>query len=159
MLHNMASSLIKNERIETTLQKAKELRSVVEKMVTKAKKDNLHQRRLLASVISERPVLKKVFSDLAPRFKNRPGGYTRILRKSTRRSGDAAEMAIIEFVDYVLPEAKIKKKKAKKEEKLDSKELERQALAAGGSSPKDSVGKSTSKVVSKQKKNPSTRKV
>ena len=138
MLYNMASSLIKSERIETTLQKAKELRSVVEKMITKAKKDNLHQRRLLSSIISESAVVKKVFTDLAPRFQNRPGGYTRILRKSTRRLGDAAEMSIIEFVDYKLPELKPHKKKDKKEKeegKIDNKELERQALKAGEAVP------------------------
>ena len=153
----MALSLIKHERIETTLQRAKEVRRVVEKMLTKAKRGGLHQRRLLASVILEAPLLKKIFSDLAPRFKDRPGGYTRILRKSMRRTGDAAEMAFIEFVDYKLPEVKKTKKKRKKEDKVDEKELERQAMAAGASS-RGSIGKTTSKAIPK-KKNPSTRKV
>lgn len=99
MLRNMATSLLEHERIETTLPKAKELRGVVEKLITLGKKGSLHNRRNAASFIYDDKVVKKVFSDIATRFKDRPGGYTRILRKGPR-FGDGAEMALIELVDY-----------------------------------------------------------
>ncbi len=101
MLRNLATSLITHERITTTLPRAKELRSVVEKMVTLGKKGSLHHRRQASSYLFEKEAVVKVFSDLAGRFKDRQGGYVRILKRGLR-AGDGAQMAIIEFVDYEL---------------------------------------------------------
>lgn len=104
MLRNMATSLITHESITTTLPKAKELRSVVEKMVTLGKKGGLHHQRRAASYLFDKGAVSKVFKDLAPRFKERPGGYLRILKRGVR-FGDGAKLATIEFVDYE-PKAK-----------------------------------------------------
>lgn len=98
LMRNLAVSLVENERIVTTLAKAKELRRVVEKAVTIGKRGSLADRRLLLARFPNKEMVQKVFSDLAPRFSTRPGGYTRIFRLS-RRPGDNAEMAIIEFID------------------------------------------------------------
>jgi large subunit ribosomal protein L17 len=97
-LRNMATSLILHERIETTTAKAKELRPFVEKLITLGRQGDLHARRLAGRSIADRQVLGKLFDDVGPRFSERPGGYTRILKLGTRR-GDAAEMALIELVD------------------------------------------------------------
>lgn len=99
MLRNMATSLINHERITTTLPRAKELRGVVEKMVTLGKKGSLHHRRQALSYLYDKDAVHKVFSDLAPRFKDRPGGYLRILKRGIR-FGDGAKIATIEFVDF-----------------------------------------------------------
>ena len=99
MLRNMATSLLVHERIETTVPKAKELRGIVDKMITLGKRGDLHARRQAASYLFSDEAVKKVFSDLASRFKDRPGGYTRILKKGYR-FGDGADMAFLELVDY-----------------------------------------------------------
>lgn len=99
MLRNMATSLLEHERIETTLPKAKELRGVVEKVITMGKNGSLHNRRKALAIVYKDDVVKKVFGEIAVRFKDRPGGYTRILRKGPR-FGDGAEMALIELVDF-----------------------------------------------------------
>jgi large subunit ribosomal protein L17 len=106
MFANMACALIKHEQITTTLPKAKELRPVVERLVTKAKKakSSLHARRLAISEIKDAAIVAKLFDVLAPRYKSRAGGYTRVL-KAGFRYGDHAPMAVIEFVDRD-PEAK-----------------------------------------------------
>lgn len=97
-LRNLATSLFRHERIETTTAKAKELRPYAERLITLARTGDLHSRRLAARKIADREVLGKLFDDIAPRFSDRPGGYTRIL-KVGHRKGDAAEMALIELVD------------------------------------------------------------
>ncbi len=97
-LRNLATSLFRHERIETTTAKAKELRPYAERLITLARTDDVHSRRLAARKIADREVLGKLFDDIAPRFLERPGGYTRIL-KVGHRKGDAAEMALIELVD------------------------------------------------------------
>jgi large subunit ribosomal protein L17 len=99
MLRNMATSLVKHERIETTVPKAKELRGIVDRMITLGKRGDLHSRRLASSYLFDDDAVKKVFDDLAARFKNRPGGYTRIL-KTGYRFGDGADMAFLELVDF-----------------------------------------------------------
>lgn len=99
MFRNMATSLLMHERIETTLPKAKELRGIVEKMITLGKRGDLHARRAAAGYLFNDDVVAKVFSDLANRFASRPGGYTRILRKGFR-FGDGADMAFLELVDF-----------------------------------------------------------
>jgi large subunit ribosomal protein L17 len=93
----MVTSLIKHERIETTQAKAKEIRRTAEKLVTRAKLDSVHNRRIAAKTIFEKDVLNKLFTVVGPRFTQRPGGYTRILKMGLRR-GDAAEMVILEFI-------------------------------------------------------------
>jgi large subunit ribosomal protein L17 len=99
MLRNMVTSLIHHERIITTTPKAKELRRVAENMVTHAKKGDLHHRRLAAGVVQERSAVVKLFEILGPRYKERPGGYTRIMKLAKPRRGDSADMSVIEFVD------------------------------------------------------------
>lgn len=98
MFANMAAALIKHEQISTTLPKAKELRGFVEKLITMAKKGGLPNRRLAQSHLRDETMLKKLFDILGPRYKERPGGYTRVL-KAGFRYGDNAPMAIIELVD------------------------------------------------------------
>ncbi|NQW10080.1 MAG: 50S ribosomal protein L17 [Alphaproteobacteria bacterium] len=98
MFKNMAAALIKHEQIVTTLPKAKELRPVVEKMITLAKRGDLHTRRLVFNRLRDDGMTKKLFEVLADRYKDRAGGYTRVL-KAGFRYGDAAPMAVIELVD------------------------------------------------------------
>jgi large subunit ribosomal protein L17 len=98
MFANMAASLIKHEQITTTLPKAKELRPFVEKLVTLAKKGDLHARRLAISRVRDVDQVGKLFGTLGPRYKTRNGGYTRVM-KAGFRYGDNAPMAVIEFVD------------------------------------------------------------
>ena len=98
MLRNLATDLLKHERVTTTLAKAKAVRPVAERLVTLGKRDTLHARRHAARMIREEDVLSKVFNELAPRYAERPGGYTRIMRLDTR-PGDRAQMAIIELVE------------------------------------------------------------
>src|SRR5499427_4993232 len=95
---NMAASLIKHEQIVTTLPKAKELRPFVEKLVTLAKKGDLHARRIAISRVRDVDQVRKLFDTLGPRYKGRNGGYTRVL-KAGYRYGDNAPLAVIEFVD------------------------------------------------------------
>lgn len=97
MFRNQLTSLIQAERIVTTLPKAKELRPQIEKLITLAKNDSVHNRRNAARLVSDEAIVK-LFDTLGPRFSTRPGGYTRIMKLGARR-GDAAEMAILEFVE------------------------------------------------------------
>lgn len=98
MLASLASALLKHEQIATTLPKAKELRRVTDRLITLAKKGNLHARRLAYARIRDEAMVAKLFDTLAPRYAGRPGGYTRVL-KAGFRFGDSAPMAIIELVD------------------------------------------------------------
>lgn len=104
MFRNMASSLFEHEVIQTTLPKAKELRRIVEPLITLAKTDSVANRRLAFSRLRDKEMVAKLFSDVAPRFATRPGGYTRVL-KCGFRSGDAAPMAYIELVERSTEEA------------------------------------------------------
>lgn len=98
MFRNMAVSLLRHELIKTTLPKAKELRRVVEPLITVAKSDSLANRRLTFTRLRDRDTVTKLFNEIGPRYQGRPGGYTRILKCGVR-SGDKAPMAIIELVD------------------------------------------------------------
>tara|TARA_B100001079_G_scaffold44254_1_gene35542 strand:- start:234 stop:620 length:387 start_codon:yes stop_codon:yes gene_type:complete len=98
MFRNMAVSLIEHEMIKTTLPKAKELRRIAEPLITMAKIDNVAKRRLAFSRLRDRNIVTKLFNELGPRYKERPGGYLRIL-KCGFRTGDKAAMAIVELVD------------------------------------------------------------
>ncbi len=95
---NMARSLIENERITTTLAKARYLRPYIEKIITRAGEDTVHNRREVKKKLKAKGIVNKLFEDIGPRFSDRPGGYTRII-KLDRRLGDNAEKAIIEFVE------------------------------------------------------------
>ena len=99
LLSNMASSLILHKRIETTVAKAKAVRMFVEPLVTKAKEDTTHSRRIVFSYLKQKEAVTELFRTIAPKIAERPGGYTRIL-KTGFRLGDAADMCIIEFVDF-----------------------------------------------------------
>jgi large subunit ribosomal protein L17 len=98
MFANMSAALIKHEQIVTTLPKAKDLRPVVEKLITLGRRGDLHARRLAMSQIRDEAMVKKLFEVLGPRYRDRPGGYCRVL-KAGFRYGDNAAMAVIEFVD------------------------------------------------------------
>ena len=102
MFRNMSISLVEHELIKTTLPKAKELRRVIEPLITLAKKDSVANRRLAFSRLNSKEAVGKLFSDLGPRFEERPGGYVRIL-KCGYRSGDKAPMAYVELVDRNTP--------------------------------------------------------
>ena len=122
MLRNMVTSLFRFERITTTKAKAKEARRKAEKLVTRAKVDSVHNRREVAKYIADEKVLNKLFTEIAPRMKERNGGYTRVLKLGFRE-GDAADVVILELVDYKLEQAEEKKAaaKAKKEAKKTEK--------------------------------------
>ena len=98
LFRNQLGSLIEHEKIRTTLQKAKELRPLAERMVTQGKRGSLHARRLVGQLVSDRRQVSKLFDEIAPRFAERPGGYTRIVKLGPRK-GDGAEMAVLEFVE------------------------------------------------------------
>ncbi len=119
------TNLIEKERIQTTLLRAKAARPIAERMITLGKRDSLHSRRQAASFLMTPGATKKLFADLAPRFADRPGGYTRIIRTGWR-IGDGAELAILEFLGS---ELKKKEKKAKKAG-AETPEEEKEAVAS-----------------------------
>lgn len=141
LLRGLADSLLHSERITTTLAKAKELRRIVEPMVTLAKRGDLHARRRTAGLLYREETLRKLFGELAPRFKDRPGGYTRIYRIG-RRVGDGAEQAIIELIPPLKgtkpkkketetkPKTEVKAKASEKETKPQKKKGPPKAKAA-----------------------------
>jgi large subunit ribosomal protein L17 len=141
LLRNMATSLLRHETIRTTVPKAKELRRVVEPLITLAKVDSLAKRRLAFSRLRDVGVVEKLFLDLGPRFKARAGGYTRIL-KMEPRPGDSADMALMQLVDpAVAPVAKTEDTKAAKAPKAPRKSKkaasdEGDAAAAPAAAPK-----------------------
>ncbi len=98
LFRNQLASFVQSERIKTTLHKAKELRPLAEKMITQGKRGSLHARRQVGRMIPDRALVRKLFEDIAPRFAERPGGYTRIVKLGPRL-GDGAEMAILELVE------------------------------------------------------------
>ena len=97
MLRGLVTFLLENNRIETTVTRAKEVRSLADKMITLGKTNTLHSRRLAMAFITKEDVVKKLFDEIAPQYKDRNGGYTRVLKTGPRR-GDAAEMAIVSLV-------------------------------------------------------------
>jgi large subunit ribosomal protein L17 len=111
----MITSLIVHERITTTKAKARAIRRVAEKMVTRAKEDSIHNRRIIAKDIRDRAALAKLFTELGPRFKTRPGGYTRMLKLGPRPS-DSAEMVILEFVERSTEDEQTSKPERKSKE-------------------------------------------
>ncbi|MCL1814110.1 MAG: 50S ribosomal protein L17 [Treponema sp.] len=125
---SMVTSLFRHERIKTTKAKALEIRRTAEKMITRAKVDSVHNRRIVSGRLYDEGMVAKLFTDIAPRMKERNGGYTRIL-KIGERLGDAAQMVILELVDYKLDiegtDKKAKKKEAKAKDKAGKKEKEK----------------------------------
>jgi large subunit ribosomal protein L17 len=133
LFRNQLRSLITHERIVTTLPKAKELRPIAEKVVTLGRQaDSVHARRLVGRMITDRDLIKRLFTEIGPRFVSRPGGYTRIVKLGPR-AGDGAELAILEFVDFKLPEAK---GKAAEESKKEKKRKKPAAATAEAAAPK-----------------------
>jgi large subunit ribosomal protein L17 len=120
LLSSLATSLLKHKRIRTTLAKAKEARSYVEALITKARRNDLHSRRLIMNVIHDKDVVKELFNEIIPKIGDRPGGYTRVV-KLGNRMGDAASMAIIELVDYNdVANAKAESQKEKRESRKEA---------------------------------------
>jgi large subunit ribosomal protein L17 len=126
MLANMVCSLIKHKRIQTTLAKAKAVRSVAEKMVTLGKSGSIHDRRLASARLHQEEAVRILFSEIAPTHKERNGGYTRIIRLN-QRQGDAAELAILEWVDIGVAEPETPK--AEKPEKTKAEAGEKKPKA------------------------------
>jgi large subunit ribosomal protein L17 len=142
LFRNQLSSLITHERIQTTLPKAKDLRPLIEKMITLGKRGGLHARRLALKTIPEATTVKKLFEEIAPRFKERAGGYTRIL-KLGRRQGDGAEMAILEFIDFDFAQRQAEKKvaaKAADEKKASLLEKAKKLVSGKGGDEKKAEG-------------------
>jgi large subunit ribosomal protein L17 len=155
MYRNLVTSLLEYERIETTDAKAKGVRRIAERMITLGKRGDLHARRRALRVIRSRKVTAKVFDDLAERFRDRPGGYTRIV-KVRNRVGDAAPMSIIELVEgAVAAPAKSAKKKARKAKAAEKTEpAKKKAAAKKAEEPKKkkvSKKKTAKKSTSKKK--------
>jgi large subunit ribosomal protein L17 len=128
VLRNLVTNLIEKERIHTTILRAKAARPIAEKMVTLGKRDSLHARRQAAAFLMTPGATKKLFTDLAPRFAERPGGYTRIIRTGWR-IGDGAELAILEFIGSELKKKDKKPRKSAKEDAPEEKD-EKEAVAA-----------------------------
>ena len=124
---NMATSLFRYERITTTKSKAMAVKRTVEKMITRAKVDSVHNRRQIARDINDKAILAKLFTDIAPRNENRPGGYTRVLKIGARQ-GDAANMVILELVEKAGGSSE-KEKAPKKEKKTSKKEVKADSKA------------------------------
>ncbi|MGA8012884.1 MAG: 50S ribosomal protein L17 [Candidatus Acidiferrales bacterium] len=127
VLRNLVTNLIEHGRIHTTILRAKATRPIAEKMITLGKRDSLHARRQAASYLMTPSATQKLFSDLAPRFADRPGGYTRIIRTGWR-IGDGAELAILEFLGSELKKKEKKPRKGAAEEAPEEKE-EKEAVA------------------------------
>ena len=142
LLRNLATSFIKHERYETTVQKAKEIRPVVERLITLGKNDTLAARRQAYSYLTDKAVVHKLFTDVGPRCASRNGGYTRIVR--TRfRNGDAAQLAVIELVDRATT--------GKAEKKADATKAPKKAPTKKATEKKTSEKKTTEKKTTEKK--------
>jgi large subunit ribosomal protein L17 len=129
LVRNMLISLFRYERIKTTKAKAMQIRRSAEKMITRAKADSVHNRRIIAKDIHDEAVLAKLFTEIGPRFSSRPGGYTRVIRLG-KRLGDASDMVLLELLDRTVKEKKKREKKEKKDEKQEDKVEEKEQSAA-----------------------------
>jgi len=126
VIRNLVTNLIEKGRIQTTLRRAKVARPIAERMITLGKRDSLHTRRQAAAFLTTPGATKKLFGELAPRFSERPGGYTRIIRTGWR-IGDGAELAILEFIGFELKKKEKRPRKAATEEVPEEKEKEASA--------------------------------
>ncbi|GHU94558.1 hypothetical protein FACS189479_07450 [Spirochaetia bacterium] len=145
---NMVTSLFRHERIRTTKAKALEIRRSAEKLITRAKVDSVHNRRLVSARLFDEGIVAKLFTDIALRMKDRAGGYTRII-KLGERLGDASEVVILELVDYKLDTEENIDKKAKKDAKADKKAAKNSAEKE--SEVKPAKGKAAKKPAAKEK--------
>jgi len=141
LLNSLATSLLKHKRIKTTEAKAKEARTFVEKLISKARKNDLHVRRQVMAVINDKEVIKELFGEILPKIGERPGGYTRVV-KLGNRNGDAAPMAILELVDY---NDVANKKAEEQKEKRELKAKEKAEKKAEGVEEANVVSGSTEK--------------
>ena len=161
LMSNMASSLILHKRIETTVAKAKAVQRFIEPLVTKSKEDTTHQRRVVFSYLKQKEAVTELFRTIAPKIAERPGGYTRIL-KTGFRLGDAADMCIIEFVDFneaytlgVAPAAaveakpKTRRSRAKKTDAVEDATVVAEKKSAAKAAPK-AAGKAAAPKVAKK---------
>lgn len=142
MLANMVCSLIKHKRIQTTLAKAKAVRSVAEKMVTLGKSGSIHDRRLAAARLHQEDAVRILFNEIAPTQKERNGGYTRIIRLS-QRQGDAAELAILEWVDVGVTEPETPKAEKPEKTKAEASEKKPKAKKAKKKAAKEETAEAT----------------
>jgi len=153
MLSNMASSLILNKRITTTVAKAKALRKFVEPLITKAKTDTMHSRRTVFSYLQNKESIKALFGEVASRTSERPGGYTRIIKFNDTRLGDNAEICMMELVDFndiyknekVVKKAKTRRSRKKKEDGDVAAEVETTASATTEEKPEKATKKTVKK--------------
>ncbi len=152
LFRNLANALIQKEQIVTTVQKAKEARRVVDRLITLGKKGTLHAKRLAFSRTRDAEVVQKLFSELASRYEKRPGGYTRVLKMAKRRWGDAAEMAVLELVDHPA----IDRTKKKKDSAQSASESEKTSAASEAPSAKDPLGRFKKIFSKKSSKNASS---
>jgi large subunit ribosomal protein L17 len=140
MSRNMVTSLFRYERVTTTKSKALEVRKAAEKLITRAKVDTVHNRRIAAKFIADEKILNKLFTEIGPRMKDRNGGYTRVLKMGFRQ-GDAADVVILELVDYKLPDPDAAASKDTKAAKTPAKK----APAKKATSEKKEAAKKTAK--------------
>jgi large subunit ribosomal protein L17 len=149
LLSNMASSLILNKRITTTVAKAKALRKYVEPLITRAKDDTTHSRRMVFSYLQNKESVKELFGHVASKTSERPGGYTRIIKLGDVRIGDAAEMCLIELVDFntiYTKDGAVAKTKTRRSRRAGKKEgAEAPAAEAPAAEEKPKKAKKTSK--------------
>lgn len=144
MSRNMVTSLFRFERITTTKAKALEVRKAAEKLITRSKIDSVHNRREAAKFIADEKILNKLFTEIGPRMKDRNGGYTRVLKIGFRQ-GDAADMVILELVDYKLDsEAKEEKSGAKTKKAAKSTEEKKESAKKAATAEKKPAAKKTS---------------
>ncbi len=150
MLANMASSLIRHKRISTTVAKAKALRKYVEPLITKAKEDTTHSRRVVFSYLSDKEAVTELFREVAQKIGERPGGYTRILKTGTRL-GDSAEMCIIELVDFneAMLAEKSEKAKTTRRSRRPAKKAGEEPVAAEAKKPAAKAAKKKAEPVAK----------
>jgi large subunit ribosomal protein L17 len=140
LLRSLSTSLFKHERIRTTVPKARELRSFAERLITLARRDDLHARRQVVRQIADKEVVKKLFSTLWPRFATRPGGYTRTMKLGPRQ-GDGAEMAFIELVGS---EGLFKKQREERQAKKDRRAASLRKKAEEATPPEEKEGEGSS---------------
>ena len=148
MSRNMVTSLFRYERVTTTKAKALEVRKAAEKLITRAKVDTVHNRRTAAKFIADEKILNKLFTEIGPRMKDRNGGYTRILKMGFRQ-GDAAQVVILELVDYKLPESGDEEAKESKKEAKPAK-----ATSAKATSEKKAPAKKSKKASAEKAEKP-----
>jgi len=150
LYRNLVTALFRHERIQTTVPKAKEARSLAERLITYAKAGDLNSRRQAAKKLNDPAVLQKLFAEIGPRYTDRPGGYTRILRLSGNRRGDNAEVAILELVDNTAKPVRsdsAKRKKARRILKLEEKAEAKAALAETATDAAEEVAAKAEDVV------------